>query len=158
MHAADLARAIRLTIESGERLGESGSRGLYYVDAAEFLSFNELAQMIGRIFNRDNICVIQSPRWMTWAVGLFCEMAGQILRRPFVMNLDKAREANAGSWSCDASAIGKLGFAADPIWNRLRQTAEWYTRQGWLKDSSASRRDPHGTGSHVAAGAKRNEG
>jgi hypothetical protein len=50
------------------------------------------------------------------------------------MNLDKAREITAGHWVCSAErAAAELGFhvgAALP--QRLRQTAEWYRREGWL--------------------------
>ena len=50
------------------------------------------------------------------------------------MNLDKAREITAGSWICSArTAKEELGFSVGaPLLERLRQTAEWYRKEGWL--------------------------
>ena len=68
---------------------------------------------------------------MVAAVG---EAISQISRQPLLMNLDKVREIAAGSWLCSAQAAKEqLGFeVAAPLVERLRQTAEWYKREGWM--------------------------
>jgi hypothetical protein len=50
------------------------------------------------------------------------------------LNLDKVREATAGSWICSPrTAEAELGFKpAAPLEDRFRQTTEWYVKQGWL--------------------------
>ena len=65
------------------------------------------------------------------AVG---EAISWLRRHPLVMNLDKAREIVAGSWVCSAqTARNELGFAVGaPLIERLRQTAEWYRKEGWV--------------------------
>jgi nucleoside-diphosphate-sugar epimerase len=55
-------------------------------------------------------------------------------RPPGIVNLDKAREGFAGSWTCSGEkARQQLGFAAAAALDeRMRQTAQWYQEQGWL--------------------------
>ena len=62
------------------------------------------------------------------------ELAGQVRGRQVTMNLDKAREATAGSWVCSPDkARRELGFSINvPLADRLAQTACWYRQAGWL--------------------------
>ena len=63
------------------------------------------------------------------------EMYARLRRRPHILNLDKAREATAGSWACSSAAIARdVGFApAKSLPERLQQTAQWYAEQGLLR-------------------------
>ena len=139
IHAADLANAIRLVFEKGHRVSSSPGIGVYYVTAPESLTFNELVHMVGRILNRDSVRILQCPRWVTGLAGLMGESVSQILRSPCLLNHDKAREAISGAWHCDCQELQQLGFATPPLWSRLRQTAEWYLRQGWFRVEEATR-------------------
>jgi hypothetical protein len=67
-------------------------------------------------------------------VAVVGEAISQVRHRPMVMNLDKAREIEAGSWLCSArTARMQLDFEVlAPLVERLRQTAEWYQREGWV--------------------------
>jgi len=62
------------------------------------------------------------------------EVTASVCRQPPVINFDKYREIAAGSWLCSAQAARQeLGFAVGaPLIERLRQTTEWYRREGWL--------------------------
>ncbi len=57
-----------------------------------------------------------------------------IVRPPIVLGVDKAREATAGSWACDGTAIRRdTGFApVGSLKQRLEQTAAWYAQHGWI--------------------------
>jgi dihydroflavonol-4-reductase len=69
-----------------------------------------------------------------WTVAAGTHLLMKIRRKPLYFNLDKYQEASAGSWLCSPqAAIEELGFRVDvPLHERLRQTAEWYRREGWL--------------------------
>jgi nucleoside-diphosphate-sugar epimerase len=88
-----------------------------------------VAEALGR-----RVKVLPAPPPLIWGVAAMGELVGKIARRPPVLNLDKAREIAAGDWLCSAQAAAEqLGFRpAAPLNERLRQTADWYRREGWL--------------------------
>jgi nucleoside-diphosphate-sugar epimerase len=56
-----------------------------------------------------------------------------ITRRSRPFNADKARELLAGEWLCEAGLERDLELpAAVPLEQGLRDTWDWYLRQGWL--------------------------
>lgn len=132
IHAADLSQAIRLVAFRGERLGGSNAEGTYYAADPEALSFEQFAHAVGKCLGRNHTRILATPRWLTYLLGGLCSLGSQFTRKPFVISYDKAREANAGSWCCDASGLSALGFQPVPLRFRLQQTADWYRRQGWL--------------------------
>ncbi len=139
VHAADLADALRLVAERGERVCHGRSGGTYFVAGHETPTFNELGQMIAEVLGKPHIRIIHNPGPVVWMVGAVCELVSRISRQPFIMNLDKAREATGGSWDCDGSALFRLGFDPAPLRDRLRQTAAWYQQQGWLPQKQPRR-------------------
>ena len=80
------------------------------------------------------------PAWFgcgpfaVWTFGLVATAFSQLRGQAWYFNLDKAREARAGSWTCSGEAAAReLGFAVTaPLDERLRQTAHWYREHGWL--------------------------
>ena len=141
IHAADLAEALILAAERGTRLsgvnpGEQAAagRGYYFVAYDEHPTYRELGRRLADALERRMLVVVPSPALMTWTVAAVSELLSRLRRRPGIFNLDKAREATAGSWSCSAEAARReLGFQpAATLDERLRQTALWYRQEGWL--------------------------
>lgn len=140
IHADDLVEALLLAAGRGERLpaqGASGGRrgiGCYFAACDEHPSWYQVGRMIGKALGRSLTLTIPFAAPMVRAVGLFGELAGQIRGRQVTMNLDKAREATAGSWICSPrKAREELGFSVHvPLAERLAQTARWYRQEGWL--------------------------
>ncbi|MFG0262677.1 MAG: NAD-dependent epimerase/dehydratase family protein [Novipirellula sp. JB048] len=137
IHAEDLAKALILASTQGARLTPQGddAEGVYFATDEENPTYAELGRMIGRTLGRYHAWVIRSPKSAVWAIAAFNELASQIVRRPHILNLDKAREATAGSWTCTAAALNRdTGFApAYSLQQRLAQTTRWYLQQGWLQ-------------------------
>ncbi len=71
---------------------------------------------------------------VVWSAALGVEAAARIFGRARFLNLDKTREIAAGSWTCSPEkAYREIGFRpAALLSERLRQTAAWYRRFGWL--------------------------
>jgi nucleoside-diphosphate-sugar epimerase len=69
-----------------------------------------------------------------WTIGLCAEAYSKLIGRPWYFSMDKAREANAGSWTCSPAAAKRdLQFnVSNPLEERIRQTVEWYREQRWL--------------------------
>ncbi len=142
LHAADLAEALILAAARGKRLrpgGPSGGNpgdttGFYFIACDEHPTYVELGRMIRAEVGRPRALILRVPVPIVWVVGACSELAGRWCGKPLALNLDKVREATAGSWTCSsARAAAELGFrVTTPLAERLRQTAQWYRHEGWL--------------------------
>jgi nucleoside-diphosphate-sugar epimerase len=140
IHADDLVKALLLAAERGSRLPAGKSdpsgtgAGFYFAACDEHPSWYQFGRMIGKALGRRLTLTIPFAMPVVRAVGAFGELAGRFRGEQAVMNLDKAREATAGSWICSAGkAQRELGFSISvPLFDRLRQTAQWYQAAGWL--------------------------
>lgn len=139
VHVKDLVQAVRLLVLKGARIHASHHLGIYHVESEQRVTFRQFVRMIGQSLGLQEVKVIASPRWLTWGVGGLCEIGARLWGRPFVMSFDKAREANAGPWSCNASALRQIGYAPEALLERIQQTADWYRRAGWLQPARVGR-------------------
>jgi len=139
IHATDLVQLLILAAERGKRLPPLGHRsdatgqGYYFAAAEQDPTYAELGRMAAASVGR-RVLVLPTFMPVVRATATVGEVVAQISRRPLVMNFDKLREIAAGDWLCSAQAAkADLGFAVGaPLIERLRQTAEWYRREGWL--------------------------
>jgi nucleoside-diphosphate-sugar epimerase len=141
IHAGDLSRGLILAAHHGERLTshegsgqESFGKGVYFLSTDEHQSYADFGRMLAQALGRKGVGIIRIPIPATWLVGAVSEMIGRLRGRPSIVNLDKAREAAAGSWVCSADkARRQLGFEIQvSLEERLSQTVQWYRDQGWL--------------------------
>lgn len=154
--AKDLASALIAAAMRGGRLmpksddaehddAEQLASGIYFAAADEAPTYADLGRMIGKALGRPWTLTPRVPAAVVWGVAGISDLAGRLRQRPHILNLDKAREATAGSWTCDASRLRiDTGFRpAVSLETRLRQTARWYFDEGWLP----RRLDPNGNAS-----------
>lgn len=129
----DLANALVRAASRAGRLDDQ-KNGVYFVAGRENVSFAELGQHVASALGR-SARIIPSPPAALWAVGAVTSFATLLTRRPHVMNLDKAREATAGSWTCNPSKFNEeTDFQPSTTLNTgMKITAEWYRENGWLK-------------------------
>jgi nucleoside-diphosphate-sugar epimerase len=142
IHVRDLVDALVLCGQRGARLEPqdgpspaSGPRGYYFVAMDEQPTFAELGLLIGQSLGRRSVHVLRSsgPVFL-WSAAAIAETISRVRGEPCIFNFDKAREALAGHWTCSSQTIRRdLGFAPPaPIFDRLRQTADWYRQKNWL--------------------------
>ena len=140
IYVTDLVSALISVAERGKRVspGTDGdvasANGYYYVADDVHPTFDELGQLIGRAVGREHIRVLHPPRLLNYGAAGASELFSRLCRHPSIFNVDKIREMSAGSWTCAADRIrAELGFAVTaPLEDRLRETGDWYRRQGWL--------------------------
>ncbi len=140
IHADDLLQAMLLAAQRGKRIvcgpddGVAAAQGCYFVPAERDLTFAEMGRMMGAALGRRRTFVVRLSPLTVWTFGLVATAFSQFRGQPWYFNLDKAREARAGSWTCSgAAAARELGFAVTvSLEERLRQTAHWYREHGWL--------------------------
>ncbi len=137
VHADDLVAAFVLAATRGRRINadEDDAEGIYFAAADEMLTYAQLGRMIGEVLGRPRAWIVHTPQPLVWATAAFSEIVSRLRGRPNIVNLDKAREAAAGSWTCSTDALRRdTGFEpALPLRDRLEQTARWYIAQGWLQ-------------------------
>lgn len=158
IHVADLVTLLIAAAEAGQRINprcagwresqnvtepepfgtESQSApsfsGCYYASGGQDLTLGEFSRMIGRAAGRRRTLLLPVPSPVTWSVAAVMELVGQLSRRGVSLNLDKAREATAGSWICSGKrAAVELGFKpVAPLEQRVWETVRWYREAKWL--------------------------
>ena len=140
IHVADLAELLILAAERGRRITadtsgpQSAAQGCYFAACDEYPTYAELGTILRDAVGRR--VVVRFPMHMSavWTIAAGSEAVSHVVRRPFYINIDKAREIAAGSWVCSSqTASEELGFTPKfSLAERLKQTASWYRQAGWL--------------------------
>lgn len=139
VHAMDLAAALLLIAERGERadgLSSDGprGRGVYYVADEARLSYGALGGVIAQAMEVPAPRVVALPSWAGGLAAGAGELWARVRDRPTILNRDKHREATAGSWTCNPAKVrSDLGFQPGALMERLAQTARAYRAAGWLR-------------------------
>ena len=135
IHAVDLAEALIQVANRGRRIAcADDAVGRYFVAAEERPCLARFGQTISQSLGQRDSLVLHTPHLLFWAAGGAAELFYRVRRRAHVFGLDKAREATAGSWTCDTSAIRReLGcYPARSLQQRVLETAQWYRQHNWL--------------------------
>ena len=137
IHAMDLASALRLVAEKGKSVSVDADddAGVYFVGGGENPTYVELGQMVGRALGKSRVQIIRVPKGVLYVAGAVNEVISSLRRQPHILNRDKAREAWAGSWSCDDQrAQSEVGYTPQTsLQQRLEQTARWYRAEGLIR-------------------------
>jgi nucleoside-diphosphate-sugar epimerase len=144
IHAEDLANLLQRAAHIGERMAspadQKPGRGIYFAAADEIPNIADLGRLIAASVERPAPVVLRLPFAVMRVAGLAGEIRGRLRDQPSLMSLDKTREIGAGAWICaNAKARGGLGWAPEPLADRLRQTVAWYLEQGLIKGLPAVR-------------------
>lgn len=128
VHVRDLARGIILAGESEASVGRA-----YFISSAEVYSMravaNKIAEMLGR-----RARTLAIPRSVAFGVALAAEAVAALTRKPPVINRDKVTDLSQRCWGCSIErARHELGYDQQvPLEEGLRETIQWYKREGWL--------------------------
>ncbi|HKQ08501.1 MAG TPA: NAD-dependent epimerase/dehydratase family protein [Blastocatellia bacterium] len=128
VHARDLAAGIILAGESEQAVGRA-----YFISSDKVYSMRELAASIAEMMGR-RARQLAIPRPLAFGVALAAEGLSALTRKPPVINRDKVRDLSERCWGCSIErAKRELGYNPQvPINEGLRETIDWYKREGWL--------------------------
>ena len=108
IHATDLVAGLIKAAERGERIlpGQpaNSAHGYYFLAAEQSPTFAEWGQLIARSLGCRRLHVVRAPEALGWGLAGLNEAWARIRQRPHIFNLDKLREATAGSWVCGCRA------------------------------------------------------
>jgi dihydroflavonol-4-reductase len=140
IHAEDLVRLLILVATGGERIAAhpanaaEAARGCYFAAAEKDMAYADLGRAIGAAFGWRQTRVVHTGPLALWTIAGLSTAFSRLRGRASYFDLDKAREARAGSWTCSAGTAKKtLQFTvAAGLQERIAQTARWYREQGWV--------------------------
>lgn len=122
----DLCRGILAIAERGQRLGSSGSEGLYYLDDGVEHTWNGVAQAACQAWGVQAFS-LPLPEMVGWLAAAGSSMASAFTRRPAIFSLDKMREIRQPAWTCSSErARRELGWVPQiSLAEGMRQSVEW---------------------------------
>ncbi|MDV6029805.1 MAG: NAD-dependent epimerase/dehydratase family protein [Phycisphaera sp. RhM] len=141
VHVDDLCHALTDVAARGKRLcGDAAyHQGIYFAAADETPTYAELGRQIGRSLGKKHVYIMRGPSAAIWVIAAANEVLSRLRSRPHILSIDKAREATAGSWACNADRLRReTGFQpGKTLQERIDDTTRWYIDNGWIKPWSA---------------------
>jgi nucleoside-diphosphate-sugar epimerase len=128
VHARDLADGIILAGESSVSTGRT-----YFISSEEVYSLKAVIELLSGVFSR-KVRTLAIPRAMAYGAAVLAEAAAALARKSPVINRDKVTDLSQSCWGCSiARARRELGYSPRvSLEEGLRETIEWYRREGWL--------------------------
>ncbi len=128
IHVGDLVHAF---IQAGESNVPSGD--VFFISRPEIHTWEEvgieIARALGKKYRRFSF-----PKWLALTAGAAGDFYSLLSGKTAVLNKQKVRELLQPSWTCNSfKAKTALGFnPAIELRVGIRETVQWYRRQGWL--------------------------
>jgi nucleoside-diphosphate-sugar epimerase len=139
IYVADLVDLLLSAADRGRRLAPGGSaavagQGYYFACLPECPDYLQFGRLLQQAMERSAVLYLYFPEPFPWLVGGVHELWDRLRGVTTNLNLDKIREAMAGSWACSCAAAQRdLAFQpGQPLVEQLRATANWYRQHGWL--------------------------
>jgi len=128
VHVSDLVEGIILAGESAASKGR-----VYFVSSEEAYLQSHVADHIAKILSKQPRR-IAIPKAVAYVVALGAEAFAAVTRKPPVINRDKVTDLSQRCWGCSIErAKSELGYRQQvSLEDGLRETVDWYKREGWL--------------------------
>ena len=129
IHGIDLVDGIILAAESEKAVSQ-----IYFISSEKFYSWNEVGKLTTRIMGKKNI-TIRIPHFAVYTVGAFAQFFSSFSKKPAILNIEKCKDITQNYWTCSIEKAKKdLAFKEKiGIEEGIRQTIEWYRKEGWIK-------------------------
>jgi nucleoside-diphosphate-sugar epimerase len=128
VHARDLAGGILLAGESRASTGRA-----YFISSEEVYSLKAVIELLSGVFSR-KVRTLAIPRAVAYGAAVVAEAASALAKKPPVINRDKVTDLAQACWGCSIERARRdLGYSPRiSLEEGMRETVEWYRREGWL--------------------------
>ena len=128
VHVADLVAGIWLAGSAEIAEGQT-----YFLGSGTY-SYREIVSALGEALGK-RLWLVRVPSLLARLIGELGELKWTLTRRPQIVSRRKMRDLLQPGWVCSwAKAERELGYRPRVgLACGMRQTAEWYAREGWLK-------------------------
>jgi nucleoside-diphosphate-sugar epimerase len=128
IYVKDLAEMCIRALESG------WEHKTWFVADGDYYSSDEFSEWLKKTLQKRYVLTFRVPLFVVHGISIVSEAIGRLTGKPALLNRDKYLVMKQRNWTCDSSLIETdLGFK--PAYNLqkgLRETLEWYTKNGWL--------------------------
>ncbi|MCC6464103.1 MAG: NAD(P)-dependent oxidoreductase [Planctomycetes bacterium] len=130
IHGRDLARGIIESAMHEATVGED-----FFLTDPEPYTMGWTMAALREVLRPTRNKRLAPPVWLAKAFARVNDVLQWITRKPRLPNSDKMRELLPPYWVCSAEKARRVfGFTTQiPFLDGLRETAEWYIKQGWIK-------------------------
>jgi len=137
VHAADLAEGIMLAGTRGAAVGQT-----YYIGSGTH-AWGEIVDALGHALGL-RLRSVRIPNLLARLIGELGELKWTLTGKSQIICRRKVRDLLQPRWTCSwAKAERELGYRPKMgLVEGLRQTAEWYAGQGWVRPLRAACRVP----------------
>lgn len=127
IHVRDLVELLVRALEQGEAVGQT------YFGCGPASTYGGLAETIARVLDR-RVVRITIPLAALAPMAAVCRVQGRLTGRSALLNDQRLIDLRQRSWLFSGDkARRELGFEARyDLKTGVRETAEWYRREGWL--------------------------
>jgi nucleoside-diphosphate-sugar epimerase len=128
VYVTDVVRAIEAALDRG-----AAARGTFFVGHPEPVTPSALLETMQRALGRHGR-LIHVPMSLTRAAAEVCDVVGRVTGRAMLINRWRYAELSAEGFVCRVDRMRDvLGVAAAvDLTSGIRNTADWYRREGWL--------------------------
>jgi nucleoside-diphosphate-sugar epimerase len=129
IYARDLVDGILLAAKHQGAVGQ-----IYFLANEHCPTWGELFSVASQIAGK-KLIKWRLPNFSIYVVAAAAEPLAFFTGKAALFSFEKAKELAQPSWSCDVGkAKRELGYEAKtPILDGMRETIEWYRREGWVK-------------------------
>jgi nucleoside-diphosphate-sugar epimerase len=129
IHGLDLVRGIILAGES-----EKAVSNTYFITSEKFYKYREVGNLIASLLKK-KVITVRVPHFVLYTAGFFTEIATRFSKKSSVFNFEKCKDMSQIYWLCSGEkARTELGFREEfTLEEGLRNTIEWYKKEGWLR-------------------------
>ena len=127
-HVFDVADAVLLAVEKDEAKNET-----YFIGGERHYTWREVSDLTADILKRRGLTV-KLPHALVYTVAGFSEFFSMFRSKPSVLNWEKGRDMVQANWTCSVEkAVREIGYRQNiSLEDGVRDTAEWYRKNGWM--------------------------
>ncbi len=127
-HVSDIADAILLALEQDAAKNET-----YFIGAEQHYTWREVNNITSEILDKRGL-TIHLPHALVYSVAGFSEFTSMFRSKPSVLNWEKGRDMVQSHWTASIEkAKNQMGYRQKiSLHDGIKDTIEWYRKQGWL--------------------------
>lgn len=128
VYAPDLAKGIIRATTDDRTTGQ-----IYNISDPTIFSFSSLIDYLSTLVHKRTRNIFM-PGSVIYSMAGITQFISSFLRKPAVLNIEKARDLLQKHWVCDPRKIYEhLGFkTTTSVYDGLKNTFQWYKDVGWL--------------------------
>lgn len=113
-------------------LNEKAQDQIYFIGSELSYSNELIGQTMSRVINKHPLN-IYVPHCIVFSICGIAELIGKVFNKDVLLNIQKARELTQSRWNCSVEKAKSIGFSPKiSLYDGFFNTYSWYQKAGWL--------------------------